>query len=75
MQERIAKELYEGFTGLPWPPDDTESRYTREKCMAHAAAILALPVEGCGEVEYPVSEMGRDGILHWDTKMRPLTLG
>lgn len=51
MREKIAKEIYEGITGLPWPPDDTETKYTREKCMKHAAAILSLPVEGCGEVK------------------------
>jgi hypothetical protein len=46
MQEKIAGEIYEGITGLPWPPDDAETRYTKEKCMKHADAILSLPVEG-----------------------------
>ena len=41
--EVVAKELYEGFTGLPWPPfDDDENYHERNATLNHAQAILKV---------------------------------
>lgn len=41
----VMRELYEGITGLPWPPDETETRYTEDKLRKHAERIIKI-VEG-----------------------------
>lgn len=40
VRERIAKEVYEGYTGLPWPG---ENKHLIKSAYQHADAILALP--------------------------------
>jgi hypothetical protein len=38
----VMRELYEGITGLPWPPDCTETRYTVKKLRKHAIRIIEI---------------------------------
>jgi hypothetical protein len=44
----VMRELYEGITGLQWPPDCTETRYTIKKLRKHAERIIEI-VEGKDE--------------------------
>jgi hypothetical protein len=63
VKEKIAKEVYEGYTGLPWPPDEWPNE--REAAYKHADAILSLlgetgfvAVSECPEKDFhPVNGM------------------
>ena len=62
LKKKIAKEIFEGYTGLPWPPID-EYKHTGEAAYKHADSILSLIdsqrcvwtnengywISGCGE--------------------------
>jgi hypothetical protein len=38
----VMRELYQGITGLPWPPDYTETRYTIKKLRKQAERIIKI---------------------------------
>lgn len=44
-RERVARIIYEGITGLPWPPDETEPKYTEDKTYLFADEIVAVFTE------------------------------
>jgi hypothetical protein len=44
----VMRELYEGITGLPWPPDETETRYMQDKLRKQTLRIIEI-VEGKDE--------------------------
>ena len=83
MEQKIAKCLYEGFTGLPWPPLDGENVYTKEKILAHAKEILSLSTGIMVKEKCPLLDNGctvdpQDGGKHCPKPckvFRPLTLG
>jgi hypothetical protein len=52
-------ELYEGITGLPYPPDCTETRYTEDKLRKYTERIIKI-VEGNHE-----SKEGRIALLKY----------
>ena len=43
LREKIAKEIYEGYTGLPWEPMiDNECKWTKKEVYKHTDKILTL---------------------------------
>ncbi len=75
LKKKIAKEIFEGYTGLPWPPID-EYKHTGEAAYKHADSILSLiDAERCvwteetrsnGVIVYKTS-CGKQAVT-WDQK-------
>lgn len=40
LREEIAKEVYEGYTGLPWPPFDGD--HAKNSAYKHADSIITI---------------------------------